>query len=431
VLLKKNVENVFTTYMRKQRIRQAYRGKFYVHPFFTLSLFTLGVLIILGIFISSYLAQNRLTENVEVKTDTVSVDTATVAVAADAADRFLEPFAIEQGMSAMKFMIVADKNHRVMYVLKQGARKWGVIKTYPIAVGANEGRKQVEGDKKTPEGLYFIVEKKLKNELNEIYGPLAYILNYPNNKDREEGRSGSGIWIHGTVGKDIAPDTRGCMSLHNFNVVDLSNVIGDGNLIPVFIINESRSDLQNLINLKEIWAERLIVAKEFGFNESGERIIVADDKKTLPVEGEQIALTTRQTLPSQQRVEPEITRSPVTENPAITNEDVIRFVRGWAEAWGSRDIEIYGKFYDTQNFPGWTEWKADKRRKFEYYDTISVVLSNIKVISISESAAVVRFNQSYRTEKSAFASFKQLRLSMRNGAWKITNESVINELRSE
>ena len=40
------------------------------------------------------------------------------------------------------------------------------------------------------------------------YGPYAAVLNYPNKKDLEAGKTGSGIWIHGTGTNQLTPDTQ-------------------------------------------------------------------------------------------------------------------------------------------------------------------------------------------------------------------------------
>ena len=56
-------------------------------------------------------------------------------------------------------IIIVKKSERVLYAIKDDK----VIKKYNIALGKNpNGHKKVEGDKKTPEGYYFIDGKKCK-----------------------------------------------------------------------------------------------------------------------------------------------------------------------------------------------------------------------------------------------------------------------------
>ncbi|MDR0304572.1 MAG: L,D-transpeptidase family protein [Chitinispirillales bacterium] len=419
-LLKKKIENLFLTYMKKQSIRSAYRGRFYIHPFFIL-FFTVFAAVVLGIvFISKILSENEKDKflhvaqvNAELMSDTVYSDAGVDTVSAD---RFLEPFPIVEGMQNMKYIIVVDKFYKAMYILKQGRKKWGVIKTYPIAMGSSDGRKQREGDKKTPEGLYFVVEKKVEQELNEIYGPHAFVLNYPNKRDITEGRGGSGIWIHGASENTVPAESRGCLSMHNLYIKDLNGIIGDGLLTPVFIVNENFSDFRSMINLEEVWKERVEVAEEFGIDEFGKKTNKANVRKLPDVEIVPITLNAGQQV------------SVNTRQPTETELEVGRFVNDWAIAWGSKNIQIYQSFYDTQNFIGdgqrWNDWRARKVGTFALYDSIFVTLDRIKVVFSSDVAASVEFVQRYRTERSSVVSVKLLNVVKTDNGWKIISESV-------
>lgn len=95
------------------------------------------------------------------------------------------------------------------------------VRRFPCTTGQLTGDKLVEGDMRTPEGVYF-VGPKINRTLNwDLYGNLAYSLNYPNPIDKIKGKTGSGIWIHGR-GKEFLPrDTLGCVAL---KVPDMLNV---------------------------------------------------------------------------------------------------------------------------------------------------------------------------------------------------------------
>ena len=82
---------------------------------------------------------------------------------------------------------------------------------FTCTTGKNDGDKEVVGDGKTPEGIYFI-EKTIDSGLDfKEYGGVAYTLNYPNPIDRLRGRTGHGIWIH-SKGFGLVP-TRGCVAI--------------------------------------------------------------------------------------------------------------------------------------------------------------------------------------------------------------------------
>lgn len=95
--------------------------------------------------------------------------------------------------------------------------------TLICSTGQKDGDKVKKGDLKTPEGVYFIVDK-INSGLDFFeYGNTAFPLNYPNPVDRVRNKTGSGIWIHGR-GIPLTPKmTRGCISLHNAEVDHLDD----------------------------------------------------------------------------------------------------------------------------------------------------------------------------------------------------------------
>ncbi|MGE4292921.1 MAG: L,D-transpeptidase family protein [Desulfovibrio sp.] len=111
-----------------------------------------------------------------------------------------------------ELMVAVDKTSQTLYVLGRHS-PLEVLKKLPCTTGQSDGDKVERGDLRTPEGVYFI-EGRLDRGLDwELYGDVAYPLNYPNPVDRIRGKSGSGIWLHGR-GKQLVPrDTRGCVAL--------------------------------------------------------------------------------------------------------------------------------------------------------------------------------------------------------------------------
>lgn len=93
-----------------------------------------------------------------------------------------------------------------------------VVEEKPCTTGQAAGDKIVEGDLKTPEGVYFVTGRRTGNLDFELYGDLAFPLNYPNPVDRLNGKTGSGIWVHGR-GRGIVPrETRGCVALNQDDI---------------------------------------------------------------------------------------------------------------------------------------------------------------------------------------------------------------------
>jgi len=87
-----------------------------------------------------------------------------------------------------------------------------------ISIGKGGTDKRFEGDEKTPVGVYHVSSYLPGERLPDLYGAGAFPISYPNRWDRSKGRTGSGIWIHGTEFNTYsrAPlSSRGCMTLSN------------------------------------------------------------------------------------------------------------------------------------------------------------------------------------------------------------------------
>lgn len=143
------------------------------------------------------------------------------------------PVVIEAHFS---YTVVVDKAREELLVLKENDDYFDVIRSYKISLGGKTGAKEKEGDLKTPEGLYKIVEIKEDAELPTMYGPRAFVLNYPNSFDEAHGRTGGGIWLHGSGKGSKTPDTKGCVELDDWNIVELGEWIGVDTTVAIFPI---------------------------------------------------------------------------------------------------------------------------------------------------------------------------------------------------
>jgi murein L,D-transpeptidase YafK len=76
----------------------------------------------------------------------------------------------------------------------------------------------MEGDQRTPLGVYYITSNLDPKSLKDFYGSGALPISYPNILDSKRGKTGSGIWLHGTPPAQFsrAPQaTDGCVVLAN------------------------------------------------------------------------------------------------------------------------------------------------------------------------------------------------------------------------
>ncbi|MDH5541474.1 MAG: L,D-transpeptidase family protein [Nitrospinota bacterium] len=132
-----------------------------------------------------------------------------------------------------KYAVAVDKKNRKLHILREFQEHFEVVNSFDVSLGKNTGRKETQGDLKTPVGLYHVTEIITK-DLDKIYGPRAFVLNYPNMYDRKKGRTGGGIWLHGTGIGERTPDTRGCVELTDKNIVDLDQWVFKDTTVAIF-----------------------------------------------------------------------------------------------------------------------------------------------------------------------------------------------------
>jgi len=131
-------------------------------------------------------------------------------------------------IEAYKNILTCNKEDSTLNLYsKNENKKFKFRKEYSAFTGKKKGDKLTEGDLKTPIGIYNIVQKLSKEtNLNEFYGPLAFVTSYPNTYDTYLGKDGSGIWIHGLPTKQERDEfTRGCIAINNSNIECLNKNI--------------------------------------------------------------------------------------------------------------------------------------------------------------------------------------------------------------
>jgi len=155
--------------------------------------------------------------------------------------------------------IVVDKSEGTLSLYARN--KW--LKSYWVEFGeGGAGDKQYAGDKKTPEGNFYITEKSVLSPSDKYLGSRWMRLSYPNIEDADRGLRqglidrytrdavvaafssgktppqrtalGGGIGIHGGDKPEFGDNwTWGCIALSNSNVEDFYNYVAVG--IPVVI----------------------------------------------------------------------------------------------------------------------------------------------------------------------------------------------------
>lgn len=121
--------------------------------------------------------------------------------------------------------IAVDTSRARLYLFENTATGLRLLADYYISVGKSGTDKSAEGDLRTPLGVYYVTSNLDPKSLKDFYGAGALPINYPNPYDARRGKTGSGIWLHGTPPAQFsrAPKaTDGCVVLAN---PDLQRII--------------------------------------------------------------------------------------------------------------------------------------------------------------------------------------------------------------
>jgi murein L,D-transpeptidase YafK len=124
-----------------------------------------------------------------------------------------------------KHAIAIDATKSRLYLFENSETGMKLLSDYYISVGKSGTEKAAEGDLRTPLGVYFVTSNLDRKSLKDFYGSGALPINYPNQLDVKRGKTGSGIWLHGTPRDQFsrAPlSTDGCVVLAN---PDLERII--------------------------------------------------------------------------------------------------------------------------------------------------------------------------------------------------------------
>jgi murein L,D-transpeptidase YafK len=150
------------------------------------------------------------------------------------------PRSVLQLRDDQKHVLVVDAKQSRLYVYQNRGGQLKFVTDYYITQGKLGVNKLREGDQKTPIGVYYITGRVAQAKLPPFYGAGALRINYPNDWDKLNGRSGSGIWLHGTPFDSysrppLASD--GCVVLTNTDLKQLSLSVDIGKT-PVVIADQ-------------------------------------------------------------------------------------------------------------------------------------------------------------------------------------------------
>jgi murein DD-endopeptidase MepM/ murein hydrolase activator NlpD len=162
-------------------------------------------------------------------------------------------------------VLLVDQDSYKMKLYQKGEMKGEIA----VSFGQSKGQKRIQGDNKTPKGMYFIIQKhrgKFAGDYGQYYGGHWIKLNYPNKYDASFGKSkglitaeqeakisanwqrraptlentrlGGGIGFHGWIQEWDNQGPRhlswGCVVMHIYDISRLYDQMPEGTMVVIF-----------------------------------------------------------------------------------------------------------------------------------------------------------------------------------------------------
>lgn len=141
--------------------------------------------------------------------------------------------------SFSQYAFLVDKSQRTLTVWQNEKDRVKLVGAWPADIGRSQGDKVAEGDKKTPEGIYFFQTTMDGAKVDfDKYGVRIFTMDYPNYFDKLEKKTGTGIWLHAIPdSKSLLRGSSGCVVVRNKVIEELGKYI-DLKRTPIVVVNK-------------------------------------------------------------------------------------------------------------------------------------------------------------------------------------------------
>lgn len=282
----------------------------------------------------------------------------------------LQPNLLIKMSDEQDHLIVVDTKKSRLFVYKKTKDGLDYLADYYVTIGKNGVGKQVQGDKRTPLGVYF-AGQKLTQPLADMYGEGAYPLNYPNELDQHQNKNGSGIWLHGTPTDTYSRPPRasdGCVVLSN-------------------------PDLRALAPILQTGKTPVIIADNIDWLDSSE--------STSEIEAQE-----------------------------LEKQSLEKAIENWRKDWVSQETDEYLSHYSTKFFysdGGLQKWADYKRGIQAAKPKVSIQIEDISMFAypgFAQPVVLVNFVQDFRSPTLKNKMLKRQYWVNENGQWKIIYEGA-------
>lgn len=263
-----------------------------------------------------------------------------------------------------EYVIVVDVADSRLYLFRNNSGNIELVNDFYASIGLNGPRKWRQGDQRTPLGVYYINGYISPDELPDLYGAGAFPISYPNEWDKKLGRTGYGIWLHGTPSYTFSRPPQasdGCVTLSNQDLIALSSHIDVGTT-PVIIADGVE------------WRSPGYIAQQ-----RQEVVAMLEQWKS-----------------------------------DLENRDLDRFLKHYSSAFSS-----HGRDFET--------WAKNARQAYANARDIKINLSDLSIFSYpDENMLVATFKQDYQSDTAQLQKYKrQYWRREDNGDWKIIYEGPV------
>ena len=124
------------------------------------------------------------------------------------------------------------------------------------------------------------------------------------------------------------------------------------------------------------------------------------------------------------------TKAPAEKPVAAANgeSDVTKALQGWASAWSRKDVKGYLGYYandfQTPNGMARKAWETERSQRIDKPGKLQVSVDEIKISSITDDKATVRFRQHYTSATLNSSASKTVVFVKSAGKWLIQQERV-------
>ncbi len=266
-----------------------------------------------------------------------------------------------------KYAVVVELNNSRLYLFENNNGVPKQLDNYYVSMGKSGPYKQFEGDNRTPLGVYFIENFLSPKNLPDKYGEGAFPINYPNVWDGRMGKTGHGIWLHGTPLDTFSRpprDSEGCVVLSN-------------------------TDLQTVGNYLQLRRTPFVIADNINWLEKSDWQQQKNFFQTL----------------------------------------VSNWKEDWQSLDANRYIQHYSKTFKAGN-ADYLKWSAHKKRVNSSKKFIRIKTEDLSILKHpNDDILVVTFQQHYKSNNYSSVSYKRQYWKQEDdGLWRIIFEGKVREL---